>query len=157
MVSSNLHLGQKVSNRRLEKLSLAAVWIQIYHLPIELWSGEILEQVASQFGRVLKVDDFTIDRSRDKFARICVELDLEQPLQPRTWVKYGGFSSFVLVLYEKIPVFCYRCGKIGHGKAHCSSAGSRLRPGKPVPSTYVEMEQMQADQMMLVDEVGEEA
>ncbi|XP_039115860.1 uncharacterized protein LOC120251398 [Dioscorea cayenensis subsp. rotundata] len=67
-----------------EKLSLAAVWIQIYHLPIELWSGEILEQVASQFGRVLKVDDHTIDRLRAKFARICVELDLEQPLQPGT-------------------------------------------------------------------------
>lgn len=109
------------------------MWIQIYHLPIELWSAEILEQVTSQFGRVLKVDDHTINHSRPKFAHIRVELDLEQLLQPGTWVKYGGFSNFVLVLYEKIPIFCYRCGKIRHDKAHCSSAGSLLCPGKLVP------------------------
>ena len=57
------------------------MWIQIYHLPIELWSGDILEMVASQFDKVLKIDEHILDRSRAKFARICVELDLSQPLQ----------------------------------------------------------------------------
>ncbi|XP_039115502.1 uncharacterized protein LOC120250779 [Dioscorea cayenensis subsp. rotundata] len=116
-----------------EKLSMAAVWIQIFHLPMELWTGDILEMVASQFGRVLKVDDHSLDRSRAKFARVCVEVDLSQPLQLGTWVNYGDHSVFVLILYEKLPVFCYRCGRIGHGEAHCSFSNTPLRSEDRLP------------------------
>lgn len=45
-----------------------------------------MEMVTSQFGRVLKVDNHTLDRSRAKFAHVCVDLDLNQPLQQGTWV-----------------------------------------------------------------------
>lgn len=51
-------------------VSTTAVWIQLYHLPIELWIGEILELVVSQFGKVLKLDQHTIYRTRAKFARV---------------------------------------------------------------------------------------
>lgn len=135
-----------------ERLSVAAVWIQLYHLPMELWKGEILEMIASQFGRVIKIDEHTIDRSRAKFARVCIELDLEQPLQQGTWVKYGGYSVFTLVLYEKLPVFCYKCGKVGHGEAKCTLVGSQQRSGQPVPSIPEEMETVQADSETFADE-----
>ncbi|XP_039134936.1 uncharacterized protein LOC120272238 [Dioscorea cayenensis subsp. rotundata] len=84
-----------------EKLSTAAVWIQLHHLRIELWLGDILECIASQFGRVLKIDEHTLNLSRSKFARICVEIDLDLPLQKGTWVKYGDNSVFIIALYEK--------------------------------------------------------
>lgn len=84
---------------------MATVWIQIFHLPMELCTDDILEMVASQFGRVLKVDDHSLYRSRVKFARVCVDVDLSQPLQLGTWVNYGLHSVFVLVLYEKLPFF----------------------------------------------------
>ena len=87
---------------------MAAVRVQIYHLPIELWFGDTLEMVASQFCKVLIVDKHTLDRSRAKFARIYVELDLSQSLKQGTWIKYGDFSVFVPVLHEKLLVFCYR-------------------------------------------------
>lgn len=117
-----------------EKLSIAVVWIQIYHLPIELWEGDILETVASQFGKLLKVDEHTLDRTRAKFARVCVELDLSKPLQQGTWVKYGEFSVFVLVLYEKLPVFCFKCGLVGHGEANCPTHSNRPQNEPHVPS-----------------------
>lgn len=93
-----------------------------------------MELVASQFGRVLKVDEHTIDRSRAKFARVCDEIDLNQPLQQGTWVKYGDHSVFVLVLYEKLHVFCYKGGKVGYGEAHCLLASNHQRTGKHVSS-----------------------
>ncbi|XP_039129860.1 uncharacterized protein LOC120265977 isoform X4 [Dioscorea cayenensis subsp. rotundata] len=68
-----------------EKLSMVAFWIKIFHLSMELWGGDILEMVASQFGRVLKVDEHTLDYFRAKFARVCVEDDLSQPRQLSTW------------------------------------------------------------------------
>lgn len=89
----------------LEKLSSAIVWIQIFRLPMELWEGEILEMVASQFGRVLKVDEHTIDRSRAKFARVCVELDLNNPLLQGTWVKYGTSQSLSLFCMKNYMSF----------------------------------------------------
>ncbi|XP_039129858.1 uncharacterized protein LOC120265977 isoform X2 [Dioscorea cayenensis subsp. rotundata] len=92
-----------------EKLSMVAFWIKIFHLSMELWGGDILEMVASQFGRVLKVDEHTLDYFRAKFARVCVEDDLSQPRQLSTWVNYGDHFVFVLVLYEKLPVFCCSC------------------------------------------------
>lgn len=136
-----------------EKLSNAAVWIQIYHFPMELWGGEILELVASQFGKVLKVDAHTLDRSRAKFARVCVENNLEQPLQQGTWVNYGGYSVFVLVLYERIPVFCYKCGRIGHGEANCSFVSSHQLSSSSVPSGQFDPEPVHMEPEMLIDEV----
>lgn len=88
-----------------ERLSTAAIWVQIYHLLIELWGGDILELVASQFGRVHKMDDHTLNCSRAKFAKFCVEIDLEQPLKQGIWIKYGGYYVFVMVLYESCLCF----------------------------------------------------
>lgn len=53
-----------------ELLAAVAVWIQLYHLPMELWGGDILEKIASQFGNVLKVDKHTLDMSRENFTLI---------------------------------------------------------------------------------------
>lgn len=64
-----------------KRLTTVGVWLQLFHLPIELWSGDILEAIASHFGNILKIDSHILDRSRAKFACICVELDLTQPLQ----------------------------------------------------------------------------
>lgn len=85
--------------------------------------------VVFQFGKVLKTDQHTIDRTRAKFAKVCVELDISLPLLQGTWVNYGDHSIFVLVLYEKLPVFCYRCGKLGHGESTYAQANNPLRSG----------------------------
>ncbi|XP_039128993.1 uncharacterized protein LOC120265170 [Dioscorea cayenensis subsp. rotundata] len=113
-----------------EKLSTMAVWIQLHHVPIELWYGDLLENIASHFGKVLKIDDHTLNLSRSKYARVCVEIDLKLPLQKGTWVKYGDYTVFVIALYKKFPVFCYSCGCVGHGESKCSYIHSR----RPVPS-----------------------
>lgn len=64
-----------------EKLHLADIWVQLRHLPIEFWSGEMLELIGEQFRRLFKVDDHTEKLSRTKFAKICVEIDLPKPLK----------------------------------------------------------------------------
>lgn len=51
-----------------EKLSTTVVWLQLHHFPMELWDGEILETISSQFGKALKVDEHTLNRFMAKFA-----------------------------------------------------------------------------------------
>lgn len=55
--------------------------------------------------------------AKEKFNRICVELDLTQPLKQGTWVRYGDHCVFILVLYGKLLVYCYSYGRVDHGEA----------------------------------------
>ncbi|XP_039118817.1 uncharacterized protein LOC120254910 [Dioscorea cayenensis subsp. rotundata] len=118
------------------KLSTATIWLQFHNLPMELWDGETLETIVSQFGTLLKVDDFTVSLSRSKYARVCVEIDLSKPLCRGFWVGDDMNKVFVVVMYERLPTFCYTCGLIGHGSNSCSrSAASGA--GMPVSTRPV--------------------
>lgn len=104
------------------KLTTAAIWIQLHNLPIEFWSGDTLETISSHLGRLLKIDDLTLSLTRTKYARICIELDLSKPLCKGFWLGDDLHRVFIVVLYERLPTFCYSCGVIGHGSSSCSRA-----------------------------------
>lgn len=53
---------------------------------MDFWDGDSLETIASHFGHLLKVDDYTMLLSQSKFAQICIEIDLNLPLQQGIWV-----------------------------------------------------------------------
>lgn len=139
-----------------EQLSAATIWIQLYHLPIELWNRDILETVASHFGKVLKVDDHTLSRSRTRFARVCIEIDLSAPLQQGVWINYGDNSILVLIQYEKIRVFCFRCGIIGHGEAQCLKPGNRIHTHFSMPVSVPADVPMMSETSMTIYGVGPE-
>ena len=94
----------------------AATWLQLHHLPVELWEGEILESLVSNFGRLLKINEQTLNLSLAKYVRVCVELDLSQPLRRGFWIGDEEHRVFVVVQYERLPTFCYNCRLIGHEK-----------------------------------------
>ncbi|XP_039141982.1 uncharacterized protein LOC120279183 [Dioscorea cayenensis subsp. rotundata] len=102
------------------KLSTAAVWVQLHNLPVEFWDGNSLEMVTAHLGNLLKIDELTASLSRSKFARVCLEIDLAKPLNRGFWIGDESHRVFVVVLYERLPTFCYSCGVIGHGSKNCS-------------------------------------
>ncbi|KAJ0967401.1 hypothetical protein J5N97_024318 [Dioscorea zingiberensis] len=104
-----------------EKLSSAILWVRLYQLPWEYWEKEPLESVAGKIGKVIKVDETTFIQDRAKFARLCIEIDLSQPLKRGVWVNSGRKRCFIPILYERLPVFCYKCGVIGHGADKCGT------------------------------------
>lgn len=54
--------------------------------------------------------------SQAKFARICVEIDLSKPLKRGFWIGDEEHRSMVVVFYERLLVFYFKCGLIGHGE-----------------------------------------
>lgn len=98
-----------------EKTHKVAVWIRIPRLPIELYNETFLRRIGMTMGSFLKVDRLTSIHSREKFARICVEIDLEKPLA--THITVRGCPLYLE--YEGLHAFCFRCGKVGHKKDQC--------------------------------------
>ncbi|CAJ2655371.1 unnamed protein product [Trifolium pratense] len=92
-----------------------AVWIRIPRLPLELYNDTFLTRIGNALGTMLKVDRLTSIHSRGKFARICVEINLEQPLVTHIFIR--GYKFFLQ--YEGLHSICFRCGRYGHKKDQC--------------------------------------
>jgi hypothetical protein len=96
-------------------LSSVAVWVRIPGLPIEYYDQEALLRLGRLIGPVLRVDAHTYMGSRGRFARICVQVNLDKPL--KTLIKMDGLEQ--PLLYEGISSLCFICGRLGHRKENC--------------------------------------
>lgn len=96
------------------------VWLQLYNLSIELWDGYSLETLTGPIGKLLKVNEITITLAKAKYARVCLEINLAQPLKRGFWIEDGETMIFVMILYKCLPTFCLHYSFIGHGANNCS-------------------------------------
>lgn len=63
----------------------------------------------------MKVDRNTLNVERGRFARICVEIDLTQPVIGKVWVNGHWYK----VQYEGLHIICSSCGCYGHYTRNC--------------------------------------
>lgn len=94
----------------LASISSIAVWVRLNALPIEYYNAEVLQHIGKALGNVLRVDTFTTSESRGRFARLCIQIDVDKPLI--TTILIGKLEQ--LVLYEGIRRLCFGCGRVGH-------------------------------------------
>ena len=64
---------------------------------------------------MLRIDTFTATESRGKFARLCIQVNVDKPLI--TTVMIGKLQQ--TVTYEGIYNLCFKCGRMGHRRAFC--------------------------------------
>ncbi|XP_020202252.1 uncharacterized protein At4g02000, partial [Cajanus cajan] len=94
-----------------------AAWIRIPGLPIELFNDRFLWRVGNKLGTMLKIDKLTSIQSRGRFARICVEIDLQKKLVSQINV----LSHILRLEYEGLHSVCFTCGKYGHKQQSCQN------------------------------------
>lgn len=82
-------------------------------LPVEYYLVQCLQQAGNQISRTLKVDSATLLASRGRFARVCVEIDLRQPLKSGYRFKHRTWK----LQYKGLQVFCFHSGRYGHSDA----------------------------------------
>ena len=82
--------------------------------------GEIL---GSKVGTVLKVDTDQRGRVRDSFIRVRTLLDISKPLRRGLPVQLGknAEKTWCEIKYERLPIFCFHCGLIGHQWERCTA------------------------------------
>ncbi|PWA54451.1 hypothetical protein CTI12_AA435140 [Artemisia annua] len=98
-------------------------WIQAHDLPLGLFTSEYAASIAESLGRLVDLDCLgegpqTI---RD-FLRFRVEIDLTKPLTPGFLIpRSDGSESWVMLKYEPLSDFCYKCGCLGHCRESCTN------------------------------------
>ncbi|KAA3460126.1 reverse transcriptase [Gossypium australe] len=106
--------------------SVVLAWIRLPGLPGFLYKKKILEEIGKTIGKVVRLDLNTDSRTRGRFARMAVYINLDKPLTGQVLV--NGMKQ--KVEYEALPTICFSCGKYGHTKELCQLAQTALSPGK---------------------------
>lgn len=106
------------------------IWVWVSNIPIEMFKEKYLLRLGNSLGRAVKVDTTSSEVVRGNFARICVEIDLTQPLKPYVMI----IGQICTVEYEGLTRICFHCGHFGHSAAICP----RLLPPPPAASTNTE-------------------
>ncbi|KAL9243840.1 hypothetical protein vseg_017680 [Gypsophila vaccaria] len=101
------------------KIDMVPVWIQLHNLPLKFW-GKSLPKIAGLLGKHIKNDMATEERSKIGYARVMVELKIDQQLPAHVSFKdETGLLVSVGVEYEWKPVTCINCHGMGHTKEEC--------------------------------------
>ncbi|PNX77058.1 hypothetical protein L195_g033019, partial [Trifolium pratense] len=103
-------------NANTAKIDKTMVWIRIPSLNLLYYDESVLWALASMVGAPVKVDLHTLRVDRGRFARMCVEIDLTQPVVGRVGIN----GEWYKVQYEGLHIICTQCGCYGHILKDCT-------------------------------------
>ncbi|XP_058754368.1 uncharacterized protein LOC131627544 [Vicia villosa] len=101
-------------------MHFASFWIRIYELPLKLRSEAMAKKIGGILGTFEEMDPREVCKN-GRFLRIKVTLDLKAPLKRGTVVKFKEKILRVHFKYERLPSFCFVCGRIGHQMKDCEA------------------------------------
>ncbi|EOA28675.1 hypothetical protein CARUB_v10024899mg, partial [Capsella rubella] len=86
------------------------VWVRLMNIPVWYYHKSILMAIAEGVGTPLRVDLTTLSLERARFARVCVEVNLSEPLKGTLLIN----GEWFFVAYEGLTRICSSCGLYGH-------------------------------------------
>ncbi|KAH1064637.1 hypothetical protein J1N35_029624 [Gossypium stocksii] len=101
-------------------LNFVDFWVQVHDLPPELMNETIARQFGDFYGKFLDYDTSIPPMGYKSYMRIRVLLDVSAPLKRKKNVQIGKSKTvYVHFKYDKFSLFCFICGKLGHGESYC--------------------------------------
>ncbi|MBA0741830.1 hypothetical protein Gogos_014952, partial [Gossypium gossypioides] len=107
----------RIRRRWETSLIFPSVWEDDWLPTLEtIWyEPDNLARTGRSLGRLLRIDYATSSEIRGKFARLCVQINIEEPLKQFISVK----GKRQQILYEGIKKICFRCGRMGRQRDVC--------------------------------------
>ena len=84
-------------------------------LPIEYYNPEALIHIGKSIDNVLRVDSHIAMETRGRYARRCVQVDVDKPLPTAVLIR----KCEQTICYEGLQSLCFSCGRIRHRKENC--------------------------------------
>lgn len=107
------------------KYNTAPIWIRVYDLPFIGRDENTITQLGKRVGEVLAIDKESC-AGMTRSVRLKVEIQLDKPLKRGIRVRIGKAEPVWLpITYERLPSFCYACGKLGHTHKDCDTTDDK--------------------------------
>jgi len=129
--------------------SKSLFWIQVRDLPLCCMNNEVGLKIGESIGKVEEVDINGVGTGRGSSLRIRVHLDITKPLERGRALWINGKMVWVNFRYEKLPHFCFNCGRIFHNQTQCSDSKSTKQNAESSPKqwgTWLRAEDMRTTQ-----------
>ena len=90
-------------------------WICIFSIPIKSMNKVIGTRIGNEMGELIMVDAPKSGLAWSPFLQVRVNIDITKPLMRGKMIQIDDLeASWVAFKYEWLPIFCYRCGILGH-------------------------------------------
>ncbi|KAL0308977.1 UNVERIFIED_CONTAM: hypothetical protein Sradi_5840000 [Sesamum radiatum] len=108
------------------------VWVRLPELPIQFFDREALFSIACLLGTPLRTDVSMATLVRPSVARVCVEINLLEPLQIEIGLGFGIEVFIQPVIYERLPKYYGTYKHLGHTEDECYEKLKSRGPVRPV-------------------------
>jgi hypothetical protein len=117
LILERVQLGVQIENIPLHHVDF---WVQVHDLPVGFMVEKVGKKLANYIGVFVEYDKNNKTSFWRQYMRIRVRVDVRQPLKKESKVKnQGGEWCTVKFKYERLGVFCFVCGIIGHAENKC--------------------------------------
>ncbi|KAL8161345.1 hypothetical protein V2J09_012834 [Rumex salicifolius] len=103
-------------NPQTSVINSTGVWVRISRLSMMMYDRNLLFAISSTIENPLRIDNNTLNATRGRFAKVCIEVDLTKPLKGEMFVN----GERLQIEYENLHLICFTCGRYGHDCDHCS-------------------------------------
>nr|UOX39822.1 DUF4283 domain-containing protein [Erythronium dens-canis] len=108
------NLGRKAESPLCNK------WLRLPGLQAELCVRNILSLIGNSFARFIEADPETTNTMKPSHPRICVEIDVSNPLPTKVFIQIGEADGFwQAIAFEGNPAYCSFCRMHGHTTPLC--------------------------------------
>ncbi|GAU47759.1 hypothetical protein TSUD_387180 [Trifolium subterraneum] len=95
-------------------------WVQIHDVPIGMMLETVGKGLTNYIGEFVEYDKNNNTSFWRKYMRVKVRVDVRSPLKIEKKIKLnGGKGGVVKFKYEKLGLFCFVCGRLGHVENKC--------------------------------------
>lgn len=94
-------------------------WVQVHEMPLLCMNKAVGIKIGESLGEVEDIDVAGDGDGWGRCLRLRVNINLLEPLERGRALQVGGKSHWVVFKYEKLPMLCFDCGRIIHGRQGC--------------------------------------
>jgi 14-3-3 protein epsilon len=117
LILERAQLGMQLEHIPLHHVNM---WVQVHDLPMGFMREKVGIKLADYIGAFVEYDKNNNSSFWRQHMRIRVKIDVRKPLKKEFKVKNKeGAWCTVRFKYEKLGVFCFVCGIMGHAENKC--------------------------------------